>query len=300
MANSTESSSQGNRWLAIGAICGALLAATSLLERVGESLPGNLLARINEDTISKADYMGYLELLARDKRNPMRSEDRRHVLNRLIEEQLLIEKGLEIGLHDSDPTVRKSIINTMIQNIISDTATEQPEERDLEKFYGQNSDYFAKPSRIQIQRMVFRGPDQQVSLARAQQAYLALQKDGFTRVKNRLADKDILNLPSTPLPINKLRGYIGPSLTKTAMSMTPNSFSQPTEDNGGYTILWLIDLQKTETVPLDSIRTQVIREYQRRQSDRVLKDYLLRLREEADIFIDERFLENLSNHSSVK
>lgn len=297
MADSNKNTSRGTQWLAIGAICGAALAATGLLEKIGSSLPSELLAHVNESSISKKDYLGYLELLARDKRNPMRDEDRRHVLNRLIEEQLLIAKGLELDLPSSDPTVRKSIINAMIQNIISDSTTEEPESQALDAFYKKNSDYFAKPSRIQVQRMVFRDQSKEQSLQRAQQAYQALQKESFTEVKQRLADRDILSLPNTLLPINKLRGYIGPSLTQKALALTPNSYSPPIDDGSGYTILWLLNIQNSEAVPLDTIRDQVAREYQRRQGDQALKAYLAQLRKEADVLIDEGFLENLNRSS---
>jgi len=293
--DSKKTSSRGTRWLAIGAICGAVLAATGLLEKVGTSLSSELLAEVNESNISKKDYLGYLELLARDKRNPMRDEDRRHVLNRLIEEQLLIERGLELGLPTSDPTVRKAIISAMIQSVISDTATDEPAAEALEEFYQQNSDYFAKPSRIQVQRMVFRDQNKEQSYHRAQQAHLALQNSSFVEVKQRLADRDILSLPNTLLPINKLRGYIGPSLTKQALAMRQNSYSPPIEDGSGYTILWLLTLQKSESMPLGEIRDQVIREYQRRQGDQALKVYLSELREDANIVIDEDFLKNLSS-----
>ncbi len=294
MINAIKNSSRGTQLLAIGAIFGAVLAATGLLEKVTTSLPSQLLAQVNENNISKKDYLGYLELLARDKRNPMREQDRRHVLNRLIEEQLLIAKGLELGLPSSDPTVRKSIISAMIQSVISDSATVEPEDQTLVAFYQQNADYFAKPSRIQVQRMVFREKNKDQALHRAKQAHQALQGEGFVEVKLRLADRDILSLPNTLLPINKLRGYIGPSLTQQAMSLAPNSYSPPIDDGSGYTILWLLNLQNSETRPLNEIRDQVMREYQRRQGDLALKTYLSQLRQEAEVLIDEEFLKNLS------
>ena len=300
MINSKNNSLRGTWLLGICALFGAVLAATGLLEKVGISIPSELLAQVGKSNISKKDYLGHLELLARDKRNPIRNEDRRHVLNRLIEEQLLIAKGLELGLPSSDPTVRKSIVSAMIQSIISDSVTTKPKAQALKLFYEKNSTYFAKPSRIQVQIMVFHTGNKENSFLRAQQAYQALRSEDFATVKHRLADRDLLSLPNTLLPINKLRAYIGPSLTQQAIGMSPSSYSAPIKDGNGYSILWLQKLQSSEAIPLSKIRDQVIREYQRQQGDQALKSYLSQLRREADIVIDEDFFKNLNSNISQK
>jgi parvulin-like peptidyl-prolyl isomerase len=289
---SDKKSSRGTWWLAAGALSGAVLAATGILENIGTSLPTNTLAQVNSTTISKADYLGYLELLARDKRNPMRAEDRTHVLDRLIEEQLLIERGLEIGLATSDPSVRKAIVNAMIQSVISDSSTDEPTDQALTEFYKENSNYFAKPSRIQVRRLVFRGADAE---GRANKARQKLNKEDFSNVGKELADRDILSLPNALLPVGKLRSYIGPSLTKLALSMKIGSFSAPFAEGHGYSILWLIDLQKAQIVPMVSIREQIIREYQRRQGDEALGKYLSQLRSQASVVIDEGFIETMND-----
>lgn len=292
MDRSDKKSSRGTWWLAAGALCGAVLAATGILENIGTSLPTNTLAQVNSATISKADYLGYLELLARDKRNPMRAEDRTHVLDRLIEEQLLIERGLEIGLATSDPSVRKAIVNAMIQSVISDSSTDEPTDQALTEFYKENSNYFAKPSRIQVRRLVFRGEDAE---GRANKARQKLNKEDFSNVGKELADRDILSLPNALLPVGKLRSYIGPSLTELALSMKIGSFSAPFAEGHGYSILWLIDLQKAQIVPMVSIRKQIIREYQRRQGDEALGKYLSQLRNQASVVIDEDFIETMND-----
>jgi parvulin-like peptidyl-prolyl isomerase len=289
---SDKKSSRGTWWLAAGALSGAVLAATGILENIGTSLPTNTLAQVNSTTISKADYLGYLELLARDKRNPMRAEDRTHVLDRLIEEQLLIERGLEIGLATSDPSVRKAIVNAMIQSVISDSSTDEPTDQALTEIYKENSNYFAKPSRIQVRRLVFRGADAE---GRANKARQKLNKEDFSNVGKELADRDILSLPNALLPVGKLRSYIGPSLTKLALSMKIGSFSAPFAEGHGYSILWLIDLQKAQIVPMVSIREQIIREYQRRQGDEALGKYLSQLRSQASVVIDEGFIETMND-----
>jgi hypothetical protein len=276
--------------LVAGAVLGALLAASGVLEPGAPDLPGDRVAVVNGVPVSKSDYLGYLDLLARDKRNPMTTEDRRHVLERIIEEKLLIDRGLNIDLPHSDPKVRKTIVNAMIQIAISEASSEEPTDAELADFYTATIDYFTAPARVQVRRMVFRGDN---AAQRAQLAHRQLSGDNWLTVQAEFADTDILALPNSPLPVSKLRGYLGPTLTEAALALPPQSFSPPLAEQSGYSILQLLALQAGVPRPLEEIRDQVVREFQRRAGDAALRDYLQQLRRGADISIDEDFLQQL-------
>ena len=286
----TEAPNKPGLLLIAGALLGAALAASGILETPSPTLGKDLVASVNGKFISKADYLGYLDLLARDKRNPMTTTDRRHVLDRIIEEKLLLDRGLGIDLPYSDPRVRKAIVNAMIQTIISDVSTAEPDPKQLREFYQENSKYFASPAQIQVQRMVFRGAD---ARQRAEAAHARLGAEEWDSVAATMADKDILSLPGSRLPISKLRGYLGPTLTDLALNLSVGGFSAPQADQAGFTIVKLLALQHSEPLELEKIREQVLREFQRRAGDDALRDYLEELRDAADIRIDEQFLRQL-------
>ncbi len=280
--------------LLIGAVAGALLATTGLLAP-RPSADGNTVAAINGSVISKADYLGYLDLLGRDKRNPMSAEDRRHVLDRLIEERLLVERALNIDLPRADPRLRKSIVNTMLQTAADEADMSGVDEQTLEAFYAGNLSYFSSPSQLAVRRMVFRGEDAE---SRAQQAVSQLGGQSWEQLSVKLADRDILSLPSGLLPLSKLRGYIGPSMTDAAAALMPGQHSAALADQGGYVVLQLLDRRESSAAPLAEIREQVLREYERRQREQAVRDYLDMLRGEADLWIDEDFLISLDQVSA--
>ena len=295
----TAQSSRPQYLLIIGAIIGLLLAASGLLDDQPD-LATMAVATVNDQIISKEDYLDYLSLLANDKRNPLTENDRRHVLNRMIEEKLLVERGVDIGLTDSDPTIRKAITNAMIQTIITDVASTEPSNEELTAFYQKNKNYFAKPARIQLQRVIFRADDKSIARANAQAASKRLQQgESFQQVKNQLGSNEILKIPNTLLPPNKLRQYIGPQLTLAALIMAAGEISEPIEDNAGYSILWVIRNEKTAPLPLEQVRDLVSNEYNRRAGDKALQDYLVRLRQQADIITDEDFLNSLNTISDA-
>jgi parvulin-like peptidyl-prolyl isomerase len=292
-----SNTSSASRLLIIGAFTGAVLAASGLLENSGAGLAQDQVALVNNEPITKSDFLGYLDLLARDKRNPMTAADRRHVLDRVIEEKLLVARGLQIDLPYSDPKVRKTIVNAMIQVAITDVSGEEPTEEQLQDFYQQNLKYFATPDRIALRRMVFRGEGASL---RASRATAALPGQSWSQVQEAFADEDILALPGAPLPVSKLRGYLGPSLTQAAMALTPGQVSAVLPDQSGFTILQLLSLEPGTPPPLQSIREQVTREFQRRAGDQALRDYLAQLRSEAELAIDSQFLEQLDEVANAR
>ncbi len=275
--------------LLAGALVGALLATTGLLEPATAN-HHNAAAVVNGKVISKTDYLSYLDLMARDKRSPMTEEDRRHVLNRLIEEKLLIQRALDIGLPAADSRVRKAIVNAMIQTAANEADMSEPSSDDINDFYNENLAYFSSPTRISVRRMVFRGND---ALTRANAAHEKLASGDWTAVESEFADQDILALPSSLLPVSKLRGYIGPAKTEAVALLTPGSYTPPLVEQGGYTILLLQDSQLSSAPPLAEMHEQVLREYQRRGRDTAVRRYLDQLRTEADVSVDETFLAEL-------
>ena len=74
--------------------------------------------------------------------------------------------------------------------------------------------------------------------------------------------------------LSKVREYIGPTLMNVAKSLEPGEFSPPTKVAGGYKIIFLFDKELSEPERFDSIKPKVLREYQRRQDDKSLRDYL--------------------------
>lgn len=303
MNSEYPSSQRAQRLLILGAVIGLLLAASGLLQET-KTIAVQAVATVNDEIISKEDYLTYLSLLAKDKRNPLTDKDRRHVLNRMLEERLLIARGIDIGLAKSDPNIRKVIIDAMIQTVIADISSTEPEENELNDFYQNNINYFARPARIQLQRIVFRNNDYSGETHPDGNKKKALEKataarekllagENFSAIKTLLGSREILTIPNSLLPPNKLRQYIGPKLTSQAMLMNSGTFSEPIDDGSGYSILFLIANEQSTPMALDSIRDQVANEYRRRSGDQALRNYLLQLRQQADIQIDESFLASI-------
>jgi hypothetical protein len=135
--------------LAIGALLGIFLGATSVLEPYRpdvDGLPADAIALVNGRVIREQDYLRARSLLAQDKRTEMTDADRARVLDRLIEEELLLLHGIEMGILDSERRVRRAITAAMLTSIVAESASEKPSEYEIEAFYEENRSLFADPS----------------------------------------------------------------------------------------------------------------------------------------------------------
>ena len=248
--------------------------------------PG-IAARVNDAAISEDEYRRAIEALAGDKRNPMTDEVRSDVLERLIEEELLVQRGVDVGLVGSDRTVRKSIVNAMIDYVVAGRAGHAPTDEEIETFFEVNKDYFAQTERLRVRRLFVKDvPGRDIGKRVQDIAGRLAGGESFDAVARQVSDPILPELPDTPLPPRKLRDYLGPSLVQAALQLEAGSISQPVNSAGGFHFLHVVEVQKGQIPPLDQVRGQVVAEYNRRSDDEALRDYLNWLKSEAEI---ERF-----------
>jgi parvulin-like peptidyl-prolyl isomerase len=275
--------------LGAGALVGIAMAAWGVLRPVGELLPRDMVARVNERGIRSEGYQLALAMVAADRRNAMSEADRAHVLRRLIQEELLIQRGEDIGLVESDPTVRKAISAAMIQSIVAESEAIQPSGAELREFFEENPRYFASPATLHVQQLVFQpraGEDAVVVRERAQLAGAAMD-DGlsFADAGARYADVPLVEIPDAPLPAHKLAQYIGPSLEARVAELDELEVSEPIESGAAVMIFRLIGKTSAETPAYDELSDWVEGAYRRESADRALREYLARLWVEADVVL---------------
>ena len=261
-----------NFLLLLGLFIGVVLAANSIV-RESNLIDKDWVAIIGDVQISKEKYYSQLEGLARDKRNAITRKDKDYVLERMIEEELLIIRAKELGLLENNQIVRGSIIQQMIKLIISENYLESVEEEKLKKFYKDNIGFFSSASRLRLQQIFFSDSSGN-SRQRSEEAFKDLKEGSTLEEISQHADQSVLSIPNTMMNLSKVREYIGPTLMNVAKSLEPGEFSPPTKVAGGYKIIFLFDKELSEPERFDSIKPKVLREYQRRQDDKSLRDYL--------------------------
>ena len=269
--------------LLFGMIFGAVLAAISIVEE--SSMSNYQWAAKIEDTIIPMDkYLMQLEGLAKDKRSPLTQSDEMYVLERMIEEELLIKRAIDLGMLENNPMARGTIVQQMIKTIISENDRYEIPEQDLIKFFEEKIGFFTKSQRLRLQQIYFSNEEfSNSSQKKAQEAYeMLIDGEAFSKVSN-LGSKSALRIPNTLMTLSKVREYIGPSLMNLARNLEAGSFSEPVAVYGGYKIIYLFEKELIEPPSFRTIEDSVRAEYSKRMDDKSLRDYLENLKNWYDI-----------------
>ena len=279
--------------LGLGAGLGLALATAGILGSAAESgaLPDSAIARVNGVPVRADDYGRLVSGLESDLRRPASAEEQRRVLDRMIEEELLVQRGLELGLARYDRRVRSDLVSAVIAAVASDAEVQEPSEAELKEFYAEQSDFFTQPGRLRVRQIFFkapardRGTDRETAAAeRAAEARERLERgEDLESVRRSLGDREILEVPDALLPAAKLREYLGPTAVRRALDLEVGAVSEPIRSGTGLHVLQLVAREPDRTPPYAELAPQVRAEWRRRAGDRALRAYLDEMRRRADV-----------------
>lgn len=275
--------------LLLGAAAGVVLAAAGLLrgEARRGALPSDAVARVNDQVIRRDEYQRILNGIAQERRDGMTPEIAQRVLERLIEDELLVQRALELGLARVDNRVRKDLTTAMIESIVAEADVGEPDEAAVQKFYDERLDFFRSPDRMHVRQIWCRASsvgDANAAFERAQQASQRLRSgDDFNQVHDELGDSELAALPDTFLPLGKLADYLGPTALRTVQTLGIGEVSDPVRSTSGYHVLQLVGRQSDGARSLAEIRPQVLQEMRRSAADQALRTYIDELRAQADV-----------------
>ena len=266
-----------------GILIGALMAAYSVIEKSNIS-DYKWAAKIEDTSIPMEKYLTQLDGLSKDKRSPLTQKDKEYVLERMIEEELLIKRAIDLGMLNDNPMARGTIVQQMIKTIIAENARYEISDSELESFFQENSGFFTKSSRLRIQQIYFSNEQlKDDSLVVAIKAYDLLKRgDDFESV-SKLGSPSALKIPNSLMTLSKVREYIGPSLMNLARELEINSFTSPIEVSGGYKIIYLIDKEMASPPQFNDIKASVSSEFLKRKDDQSLRSYLENLKKWYDV-----------------
>ncbi|MFQ5478594.1 MAG: peptidyl-prolyl cis-trans isomerase [Candidatus Binatia bacterium] len=279
-------SRSGVALLVVGALAGVAMAAVDLASYgSGASLPEGVVARVNHVDIGLGEYQKLLDSLVSNRRGPLTDSDRGYVLERMLEEELLVQRGVELGYLRFNSTVRGALVEAVAGSVLAESATDVTDEGDLRRFFEENSWFFAVPTRLRVRTMYFAAADDpggaKTRAGRAREALIS--GTDFEVVKKQLADPNIAEVPEALLSPKTLREYAGPTLLERALRLAEGEVSQAVETAGGVYLVQVVAREDPIEPDFEQLRDEVEQELRRRKEDQVFRDYLEWLKQRADI-----------------
>ena len=288
-------SARGLWLLWAGAGAGLSLAIGSLsLSSTSSSgtLPERVVAVVNGVEISKADYDVMLRTIQESGRQALKEDDKRAAVDRLIEDELMIEHGLELGMARGDLTTRHALLSAVFAAERAPGEAGEPSSEGLERFYLEIRDELRKPGKMRLRQIVIRAKDRldQVSArARAEDARLRLRAGvPFERVRAELEAEGEKPLPDRLLDAPEARSLVGPM---THERVSEHDVGQVSDVIGGdrtLRVVQLIERGPEETPTLQEAREAVLVRYRQKSGDEAFARKIGALRTAAKIRVMEK------------
>jgi parvulin-like peptidyl-prolyl isomerase len=149
-----------------GALLGLLMAGYSLFTARGTStlaVPPEDVALVNQQPISRSDYLQQLQTLYGVDLGNATAAQRRRVLDDMIREELFVQRGKELDVASTDPDVRSAMVNSVEQEIAADALTSQPSETQLRAYYAAHRVRYASEGVLNVRDYVFAPNDSQAA-----------------------------------------------------------------------------------------------------------------------------------------
>jgi hypothetical protein len=260
----------------VGAMWSAL-GVGSAVERYGDAI-----AVVDGTPIARSVFDSAIEGLASAKRTPLTEAEKREALERIIDEELLLQRALELGLGESDPQSRKALVNAMLQFSIADVSRRTPSEAQLKAFYAERPRLIAPQPLLSVRGVSFSAQGE----ARARAFKAALDSGtGFDAAVKQAGAEGLL-LPGGPVVPSKIAEYAGASVRDAALSLQPGQSIGPLAIANRLVFVHLVERTETPPPPLDAVRDIVLEEWQKREIEKAFAAYVEGLRRKARISYD--------------
>jgi parvulin-like peptidyl-prolyl isomerase len=286
--------------LAVGALLGLAIAGYGLFTAKGtrsRGVPTEAIAAVNQRPVLRSDFMTQAQVQFATPYADTSEAQRRKVLDDMINEELMVQRGLEMDLPSYDPDVRSAMVAGVELEVTADVLAQQPTADDLQKYYLAHRDRYSSEGVMRLRDLIV-GPgataDATSANAKAAVAELragkplekvmqrhGLQDSGKFMQGGQVDTGDILQF--------SVRSKLDDSLFSTAVALAAGQVSEPISDKDGIHILDMIAYRPPVARAFEQAQAQVWTDLKQEAQNKVRAANLSYLRSRADILIAPEF-----------
>jgi parvulin-like peptidyl-prolyl isomerase len=261
-ATQPPSSRRSFAFLGSGALLGLLMAGYSLFTSRGTStlwVPPEDVALVNQQPISRGDYLLQLQTLYGVDLQHATPAQRRKVLDDMIREELFVQRAKELDVASTDPDVRAAMVNAVELEISADAITAQPSEAQLRAYFDAHRGRYASEGSMSVRDYVFpvaaaANPAGAAGTAGAAQAAAAALRAGT---------------PPAGVAVRRLEEefyfaakiHLGDTLFEAARALDDGNVSAPISAADGIHVLQMEKNNRPVPFGFDAARDQVLTDY---------------------------------------
>jgi hypothetical protein len=210
-------------------------------------------------------------------------EVRRRVLERLVDESLLVQGALVLGLPRRDAKVREDLAAAMRENVTGAPVSTPPDDV-LRAYERAHAAPYVRGGLLRVEALVFRGCD---ARDRAGAAAARLQ-DGETVISvGEHADAPPVPIPAGPVSVEGLARSLGPELSSAVDALETGQVTEILKVGDDMWIARLAAREGGQIAPLDEVRASVFAAWRHDDDARRLRRWLDQRRKETRIAVAE-------------
>lgn len=230
------------------------------------------IARVGEKEISRQRFEEIIKVLDDQSNSELTLEKKNLIRERLIDEELLIQRAIELDLVRNDSLVKGNVIQTMFQHIINSSELVEPSEAELREYFSKEKNYFSSGRRYKLKNYTFR------NLNDAETAINLLNQSDLESFLKLVETESAIDLPNVFLSPQKIRDYLGPKVLDELPSLEKGGFSNIFEINEVPSIVICIDILLDNNPKFEEIAEQIKNKFIRDREDSLVKEYIENLR----------------------
>jgi parvulin-like peptidyl-prolyl isomerase len=145
--------------LACGALMGLAIAGYGLFTAKGtrsSGVPAEAVALVNQRQILRSDFMTQTETQYSVPFAQTTRDQREKILESMIDEELMMQRGLEIDLPSYDPDVRNALVAGVELEVTADVVAQQPTSDELHAYYEGHRSRYSSEGIMQLRDLVVR------------------------------------------------------------------------------------------------------------------------------------------------
>lgn len=260
-------------WISV--LAGSLIAALTLYWDGRHMLPADAVAIVGEHSIARTQWLKAVQAVEQSRREPLDEAGRRAILQRLIDEELLLQHALDSGFARDNPGLRKTLVAALM-----DAATAQAavaDEAAVRRLFETDPGYFSAQPRLRVRAVRTSVGEVAPDRALLKQALLNdLLPAGIRRV----------DLPSTPLSSAQIAQHLGGAAAGALQDGQAEKLLGPYPS--GDVEIFVMLLERVAQAPrFEDVQDAVRSELERRNAERALEQLLAGLRRDKDVRIAE-------------
>ena len=274
---------------AIGAVVGLAIAGVGLFSARGtatHNVPPEDIALVNQRPVLRSDFVTQLESETGETFEQATRAEKLKVLDEMIREELLVQRGLELDFAETDQMTRNALAMAMDQQALAEVTTSQPSEQQLREFFEKNPTRYASDGILTARHLVLPagGANAGQSMQKARDAVSALRanmpveavisKYGLTEPRN---DGDEFYFAA--------KIHLGDAVYAKALQMKEGEVSEPLQADDGIHIVKVIKDKVPVPLSYEHARLQVLTDLKNAQQERLITATMRFLRERSKILV---------------